>query len=114
MAHLNCIIMSYVYSALQTSQPSYIRQLLSIQPLGFTCSSSYFSLSRPLISASIKFCNRSLYLSALNQLFGTDSQKSVRQFAHPPNPTLNFTAPPTALSSAAFHSRLKNSSSCKL
>src|SRR6218665_2284781 len=32
---------------------------------------------------------------------------SVWQFAHPPNPPLNFTYPPLALSSATFHSRLK-------
>ena len=32
--------------------------------------------------------------------------KDLRQFAHPPIPTLNFTPPPLALSSATFHSRL--------
>src|SRR6218665_1199824 len=33
--------------------------------------------------------------------------KDLRQFANPPNPPLNFTYPPLALSSATFHSRLK-------
>src|SRR6218665_3129062 len=33
--------------------------------------------------------------------------KNRRQFVHPPNPPLNFTYPPLALSSATYHSRLK-------
>src|SRR6218665_840704 len=52
-------IVSFTYNTLQTSQPSYIRQLLTIQPPGSTRSSSYLSLSRPPVSASLKFCHRS-------------------------------------------------------
>src|SRR6218665_2149240 len=52
-------IASLTYNTLQTSQPSYIRQLLTIQPPGSTRSSSYLSLSRPPVSSSLKFCNRS-------------------------------------------------------
>jgi len=33
--------------------------------------------------------------------------KDLRQFAHPPNPPLNFTYPLLAIFSATFHSRLK-------
>jgi len=33
--------LSLIYTTLQTSQPSYIRQLLTIQPPGSTRSSSY-------------------------------------------------------------------------
>jgi hypothetical protein len=40
-------------------QPSYIRQLVTIQPLGSTRSSSYLSLSRPPVCSSLKVCNRS-------------------------------------------------------
>src|SRR6218665_673511 len=43
-------IASLTYNTLQTSQPSYIRQLLTIQPPGSTRSSSYLSLSRPPVS----------------------------------------------------------------
>src|SRR6218665_185758 len=39
-------IASLTYNTLQTSQPSYIRQLLTIQLPGSTRSSSYLSLSR--------------------------------------------------------------------
>src|SRR6218665_2556898 len=57
-------IASLTYSALQSSQPSYIRQLLTIQPPGSTRSSSYLSLSRPPVSSSLKFCNRSFAYAA--------------------------------------------------
>ena len=67
-------IASHTYNTLQTSQPSYIRQFLTIQPPGSTRSSSYLSLSRPLVSSSLKFCN--VPLSTLHQFFGTNSQKT--------------------------------------
>src|SRR6218665_3031188 len=93
------------YNTLQTSQPSYIRQLVTIQPPGSTRSSSYLSLSRPPVSSSLKFCNHSFVYAAPALWNGLP--KDLRQFAHPPNRALNFTYPPLALSSATFHSRLK-------
>src|SRR6218665_1205794 len=54
--HYKNLIASLTYNTLQTSQPSYIRQLLTIQPPGSTRSSSYLSLSRPPVSSSLKFC----------------------------------------------------------
>ncbi|PGH37857.1 MAG: hypothetical protein CRN43_18665, partial [Candidatus Nephrothrix sp. EaCA] len=98
-------IASLTYNTLQTSQPSYIRQLLTIQPPGSTRSSSYLSLSRPPVSSSLKFCNRSFAYAAPTLWNGLP--KDLRQFANPPNPPLNFIYPPLALSSATFHSRLK-------
>src|SRR5678815_4380646 len=98
-------IVSLTYNALQTSKPSYIRQLFTIQPPGSTRSSSYLSLSRPPVSSSLKFCNRSLVYAApalWNRL-----PKDLRQFAHHPISPLNSNSPPLALSSSAFHSRLK-------
>jgi len=92
------------YSTLQTSQPSHIRQLLTIQPPGST-RSSYLSLSRPPVSSSLKFCNRSFAYAAPTLWNGLPID--LRQFAHIPNPRLNFTYPPLALSSPTFHSRLK-------
>src|SRR6218665_2593878 len=68
-------IASLTYNTLQTSLPSYIRQLLTIQPPGPTRSSSYLSLSSPPVSSSLKFCNRS-FAYTLHQVFGTDSQKT--------------------------------------
>src|SRR6218665_3894504 len=98
-------IVSLTYNTLQTSQPSYIRLLLTIQPPGSTRSSS--SLSRPPVLSSLKFCNRSFAYAAPALWNGLP--KDLRQFAHPPNPPLNFTYPPLALSSATLHycSRLK-------
>src|SRR6218665_3418998 len=57
------------------------------------------------VSYSLKFCNRSFAYAAPAPWNGLP--KYLRQFAHPPNPPLNFTYPPLALSSATFHSRLK-------
>ena len=62
------------YNAFQTSRPSYIRQLFTIQPPWSTRSSSYLSLSRPPVSSSLKFCNRSV--SMPHQLFGMNFQKT--------------------------------------
>src|SRR6218665_1637033 len=44
-------IASLTSHTLQTSQPSYIRQLLTFQPPGSTSSSSYLSLSPPPVSS---------------------------------------------------------------
>src|SRR6218665_3182895 len=54
---------------------------------------------------ALKFCNRSFAYAAPTLWNGLP--KDLRQFAHPPNPPLNFTYPPLALSSRTFHSRLK-------
>src|SRR6218665_76169 len=76
----------------------YIRQLLiyklsyAIQRPGSTRSSSYPSLSRPPISSSLKFRIRSIAYAAPALWNGLP--KDLRQFAHPPNPPLNF--PPTS------------------
>src|SRR6218665_4190576 len=85
--------------------PSYIRQLLTIQPPGPTRLSSYPSLYRPPVSSSLKFCNRSFAYAAPALWNGLP--KDLHQFALPPNRALNFTYPPLALSSATFHSLLK-------
>ena len=82
-------IASLTYNTLQTSQPSYIRQLLTIQPPGSTRSSSYLSLSRPPVSSSLKFCNRSFAYAAPTLWNGLP--KDLRQFSHPPNRALKFT-----------------------
>src|SRR6218665_542210 len=62
-------------------------------------------LYRPSVSSSLKFCNRSFAYAAPTLWNGLP--KDLRQFANPPNPSLNFIYPPLALSSATFHSRLK-------
>jgi hypothetical protein len=98
-------IVYLTYNALQTSQPSYIRQLVTIQPPGSTRSSAYLSLSRPPVSSSLKFCNRSLIYAA--PALWNELPKDLRQFAHPPIPSIDFTSSPLALSPTTFRSRLK-------
>jgi len=98
-------IVSLTYNALQTSQPSYIRQLVTIQSPGSTRSSAYLSLSRPPVSSSLKFCNRSLIYAA--PALWNELPKDLRQFAHPSIPSIDFTSSPLALSPTTFRSRLK-------
>src|SRR6218665_1837567 len=77
----------------------------TIQPPGSTRSSSYLSLSRPPVSSSLKFCNRSIAYAA--PALWNELPKDLCQFAHLPNPSLNFTYHPLAISSATFYSRQK-------
>ena len=98
-------IISLAYNTLQTSQPSYIRELLTIHPPGCTLSSSYLSLFRHPVSFSFKFCN--CFFTYAAPALWNRLPKDLHQFAHPPNPPLNFTYPPLTLSSVTFHSRLK-------
>src|SRR6218665_1708174 len=51
---------------------------------GSSRSSSYLSLSRPPVSSSLKFCNRSFAYAAPALWNGLP--KDLHQFAHPPNP----------------------------
>ena len=85
--------------------PHTLTAIVTIQPPGSTCSSTHLSLSRPPVSSSLKFCNRPLIYAAPTLWNGLP--KDLRQFAHPPISPLNSTSPPLALSSSAFHSRLK-------
>src|SRR6218665_2103078 len=72
--HYKIASITPTYNTLQTFQPSYICQLLTIQPSGSTRSSSYLPLSLPPVSYSLNFCNRSF--ATLHQLFRTDYQKT--------------------------------------
>src|SRR6218665_2193960 len=93
---------SYLYHSSNLS--TLLRSPTSHHPPGSTRSSSYLSLSRPPVSSSLKFCNRSFAYAA--PVLWNGLPKDLRQFAHPPNRALNFTYPPLAFSSATFHSRL--------
>jgi len=97
-------IVSLTYNTLQTSQPSYICQLLIIQPPRST-RSSLLSFS---ISASSLILSE--VLQPIHSLYDAPAlwnglPKDLRQFAHPPNPPPNLTYPPFALSPATFHNR---------
>src|SRR6218665_1912482 len=99
-------IVSLTYNTLQTSQPSYIRQLVTIQPPRSTRSSLlYFSISATSLILSKVLQPIHSLLCCTSSLERTP--KDLRQFAHPPNPSPNLTYPPSALSPTTFHSRLK-------
>src|SRR6218665_3000813 len=51
---------SLTYNTLQSSQPSILRQLFTIQPSRSTRSSSTLTLLRPSVTSSHKFANRSI------------------------------------------------------
>src|SRR6218665_1210988 len=54
------ISLTYTCNTLQSSQPSYLRQLFTIQPPRSTRSSSTLTLLRPSVTSSLKFSNRSI------------------------------------------------------
>src|SRR6218665_930803 len=51
---------SLTYKTLQSPQPSYLRQLFTIQPSRSTRSSSALTLLRPTVTSSLKFAERSI------------------------------------------------------
>ena len=52
-------LFSLTYKVLTTSQPSYLNNLISVQPPRSTCSSSVVTLSRPLTIFSLKITDHS-------------------------------------------------------
>ena len=61
----------------------------------------HLSIFRPTVSSSQKFCNCSLVYAARSPWNGLPGD--LHQIAQPPNPPLNFTSYPLALSSATFN-----------
>src|SRR6218665_3573885 len=53
-------VISLTYNTLQSSQPSYLRHLFTIQPPRSTRSSSTLTLLRLSVTSSLKFSNRSI------------------------------------------------------
>ena len=52
-------LLSLTYKVLTTAQPSYLHNLISLQPPRSTCSSSVVTLSRPPTISSLKITDRS-------------------------------------------------------
>ena len=57
--HIDYKILSFTYKVLTTTQPSYLYNLISVQPHRSTRSSDIITLSRPPSSSSLKVNNRS-------------------------------------------------------
>ena len=97
-------VISLTYNTLQSSQPSYLLQLFTIQPPRSTRSSSTLTLLRPSVTSSLKFSNRSIAVAVpplWNKL-----PPALRQM---PDPSYELTrTSPLAISPQLFHScRLK-------
>src|SRR6218665_2850604 len=60
----NSMSLTYMYSTLQSSQPSYIRQLFTIQHSSSTHSSSALTLFRFSVTSPLKFADRSIAIAS--------------------------------------------------
>src|SRR6218665_3848764 len=57
-------VLSLSYNSLQSSQPTYLRELFTIQPTGSTRSSSCLTLSRPPVTSHPMFSNQAISITA--------------------------------------------------
>src|ERR1043165_5066531 len=96
-------VLSLTYNTLQTSQPSYLHQLFTIQPLRPTRSSSSLTLLRPSVISSLKFSNRSIAIAV--PPFWKKLPPALRQISDPSYEVTK--TPPLAISPQVFHSKLK-------
>src|SRR6218665_2455177 len=91
------------YNTLQSSQPSYLRHLFTIQPDRSTRSSSALTLLRPSVTSTLKFSDRCIAIAVLplwNKL-----PPALRQ---PSDPSFELTkTQPLAISPQLFQSKLK-------
>lgn len=94
-------IASLTYNTIQSSQPSYFRNIFSINTSRPTRSSSYLTLERPAVTSSLKFCDRSLQFAAPR--IWNELPPTLRQLSS------NETSSTSVLSAkpSQFHSLLK-------
>ena len=107
-------LLSLTYKVLTTAQPSYLHNLISLQPPRSTRSSSVVTLSRPPTISSLKITDRSFRYASprlWNQLPDSFRQPHHSCLDSPPHPLLNSSLSSSPLSSSItsslFHSRLK-------
>src|SRR6218665_946635 len=77
-------VLSLTYNSLQSSQPTYLRELLTIQPTCSTRSSSCLTLSRPPVTSHLTFSERSVTAPRL----WNDLPPELRTFSLPPPSSL--------------------------
>src|SRR6218665_469052 len=75
-------VISLTYNTLQSSHPSYLRQLFTIQPPRSTRSSSTLTLLSPSVTSSLKFSNRSIAV-AVPPLWNKLPQHCDKYLTHP-------------------------------
>ena len=105
---------SLTYKVLTTAQPSYLRNLISLQPPRSTRFSSVVTLSRPPTISSLKITDRSFRYASprlWNQLPDSFRQPHHSRLDSPFHPLLNSSLSSSTLlssiTSSLFHSRLK-------
>ena len=121
---IECKLLSLTYKVLTTTQPSYLHNLITVQPPRSTRSSSLVTLARPSTSSSLRITDRSFQYASprlWNQL-----PAPLRQ----PRTNLSNSASPSSMSGtfsigsidsplsssitpSLFHSRLKTFLFCK-
>ena len=104
-------VLSLTYNSLQSSQPTYLRELFTIQPTRSTRSSSCLTLSRPLVTSHLMFSNRAMPITAPR--LWNDLPPKLGTISSPPPPSFPITRhhlhpPPLSVTSRAFHSKLKS------
>ena len=107
-------LISLTYKVPTTAQPSYLHNLISLQPPRSTRSLSVVTLSRPPTISSLKITDRSFRYASphiWNQLPDSFRQPHQSCLDSPPHPLLNSSLSSSTLSSSItpllFHSRLK-------
>jgi len=112
-------LLSLTYKVLTTTQPSYLHNLVTVQPLRSTRSSSLVTLARPSTSSSLRITDRSFQYASprlWNQLSAFLRQPSTNlSNSDSPSPT-SGTSPigsidsllSSSITPSLFHSRLKN------
>jgi len=111
-------LLSLTYKALTTTQPSYLHNLITVQPSRSTCSSSLVTLARPSTSSSLCITDRSFQYASprlWNQLSASLHQPHTNLSNSDSHSSLSGTSSigsidsPLSLSitPSLFHSRLK-------
>src|SRR6218665_3294064 len=89
-------VLSLTYNSLQSSQPTYLRELFTIQPIRSTRSSSSLTRSRPPVTSHLMFSNRAISITAPR--LWNDLPPELRTISSPPPPSLPITTHPPPLS----------------
>ena len=74
-------VLSLTYNSLQSSQPTYFRELFTIQPTRSTRSSSCLTLSRPPVTSHLTFSKRAISVTA--KRLWNDLPPELRAFSLP-------------------------------
>src|SRR6218665_2607088 len=103
--------MSLTYNSLQSSQPTYLRELSTIQPIRSTRSSFCLTRSRPPVTSHLTFSKRAIsvtaprlwnYLPPELRTFSLPQPASLQIIKHHPHHA------PLSVNLRAFHSKLKS------